>query len=464
MIRFFLFFCILVLCGCKVGNDYDTKPYIHDEKVKDVLHIEGKTNKIDWYAVFNDKDLNTLLKFALKNNLSRKKAIKKLQQARYQLAIQSKQMFPMFNSQGNYTFNKANNASDFSENTNAFKIGFDVSWEIDIWGKGQYISEQYSEFVKNSGYSLINTDVSIVSETMLNYIKLREAQEKLRITQKNLSLQNEILQTVKNKHLAGTEDDLALNQAQYTVENTLTTIPAIKSQIATYQNNLAVLLGVVPNELPINLNTVKNNITTRPFKYSVKKLYQLPLGIIRMRPDVLAAEANIKAQNAAVNTAITSLYPTIDLSAAFGYLSNSGHSLFNTDSQVYGYSPSFLLPIWNWNQLVNNIEIQKHQREYYLLDYNEIFLTALMELKNVLFAIEQSYQKNTYQQATLSKMKNIFNLTQQKYINGLVDFTDLTLAEQNLLKTELAVVESNTETLENFVAFYKATGGYNFKD
>lgn len=459
MIRCFLFFYLLLLCGCKVGDDYDTKPFINDEKIKDVLHIERKTTKIDELPIFNDKDLNTLLKFALKNNLSRKKAIENLQKARYQLAIQSKQMFPMFNAQGNYSFNKADNAHNFSENVNAFKMGFDVSWEIDIWGKGQYISEQYSEFVKNSGYSLINTDVSLISEIMLNYIKLREAQEKLRITQKNLSLQNEILQTVKNKHVAGTEDDLALNQAQYTVERTRTSIPAMDLQITTYQNNLAVLSGVIPGELPINLDITRNNITTKTFKYNVKKLYNLPLNVIRTRPDVLAAEANVKAQNAAVNTAITNLYPTIDLSAAFGYLSNSGHTLFNTESQVYGYSPSLLLPIWNWNQLANNIEVQKHQREYYLLDYNEIFLTALIELKNAISAVEQTYRRNVHQQITLSKMKNIFNLTQQKYENGLVEFTDVAMAEQNLLDAELALIESNTDILQNLVAFYKAIGG-----
>lgn len=459
MVRFFLFFIILILGGCRVGNDYDNKPFISDDKVKDVLQIKGQTDKTDWYAFFNDKDLNTLLKFALKDNLSRKKAIENLQQARYQLAIQSKQMFPMFNAQGGYSFNKANNVHNLSENVNTFKVGFDVSWEIDIWGKGQYISEQYSEFVKKSSYSLINTDVSLISEIMLNYIKLREAQEKLRITQKNLSLQNEILQTVKNKNSAGTEDDLALNQAQYTVEKTRTSIPMIDLQITTYQNNLAVLSGVTPSELPIKLDIVRNNITTKTFKYDVKKLYRLPLNVIRTRPDVLAAEATVKAQNAAVNTAITGLYPTMDLSAAFGYLSNSGHSLFNTESQVYGYSPSFLLPIWNWNQLINNIEVQKHQREYYLLDYNEIFLTALMELKNTISAVEQAYRQNASQQVTLSKMRNIFHLTQQKYKNGLVDFTDVTLAEQDLLETELATVESNTNILQNFVAFYKAIGG-----
>lgn len=444
-----------------VGEDYKIKPFIRDEQVKNILNIEAnnKFSTINWYTIFGDKDLNTLLKFALKNNISRKKAIENLQIARFQLAIQSRQMLPMLNAQGNYSFNKADSRRNFSENINAFKTGFDVSWEIDIWGKGQYISEQYLEFVKNSGYMLIDTDISITSEIMLNYIKLREAQEKLRITQKNLFLQNEVLQTIKNKYSAGTEDDLALNQAQYTVERTLALIPEINLQIATYQNNIAVLSGVTPNELPIKLDIPQSNITQKVFKYSVKNFYKLPLNTIRARPDILAAEAMVKAQNAVVNSAIASLYPTLDLNAAFSYLSHSGHSLFNSDNQVYGYSPSFLLPIWNWKQLANNVEVQKHQREIYLLDYNEIFLTALIELKNAIFAIEQAYKENSSRQATLSKMKNIFSLTQQKYKNGLVNFTDVALAEQNLLAAETSLIESNSNILQNFVAFYKAAGG-----
>ena len=146
--------------------------------------------------------------------------------------------------------------------------------------------------------------------------------------------------------------------------------------------HIAVLLGVLPSNLPINLDKYNKNITATTFNYNTKKLYDLPLSIIRSRPDIMASEATIRAQNAVVSEAITNLYPTVSLSATFGFISSSGNSLFNKDSQVYGYTPGLSLPVWHWGQLTNNIELQKHIKEEYILNYNEAMLTAISEIKN----------------------------------------------------------------------------------
>ena len=460
-------FPLIFLASCHVGEDYIADNYMTNEEVQKNLNLSNNTKKINqnWYEIFNDKDLNTLLNFALNNNFTILQGIERLKQARYTLKIHNVDFFPMFGSSNSYNFNKANSYPNSFDNSNNFKIGFDVAWEIDIWGKSDYTSERYLQLMKQAEYSLSNIQTSITAEIITNYIQLRAAQKTLEITQKNLSLQQAILQMVKDKYSAGVADDLALNQAFYVVEKTKANIPNLTKQIEVQKNALAVLLGVVPKNLPINLDKPSKNITATAFKYTVKDLYNLPLDIIRTRPDVIFSEAKIREQNAVLNTAIAELYPSINLSAAFNYISFSGHKLFNSDSQVYSYSPVIGMPIWHWQQLSDNIELQKHVKSEAILNYNETLLTALTELKNSIFSVEQAYLSNHHKQASFAKMNTIMTLTHEKYKNGLVSFTDVASAEQDLLAAQSELIESNASILIYLTAFYKATGGgYNLKD
>jgi len=212
----FLLLLIFNLSACHVGNEYTIDYFIDDEQVKNELSLDSHSQNIshNWYDIFDDEDLNTLLNFALKDNFSIKSGIEKLYQSRYTYLIQSKNNFPLLDGSFTYTFDKTENSKLKIDNTNLFKVGFDVSWEIDLWGKGEYTSQRYLNLVKNSQYTLLQLMITITSEVIVNYIGLREAQQKLYITEKNLQIQTETLNLIKNKHSLGLVDDLAISQAQ----------------------------------------------------------------------------------------------------------------------------------------------------------------------------------------------------------------------------------------------------------
>ena len=465
MLKNFLFFLSLFLCSCHVGEEYQPQSFITDEQVQSILKLEPTkdTPCSHWVDIFNDKDLNTLLSFAITSNFDLRQGKERLLQARYALLINSVQDLPMFDVTGNYTFSKINNPHQLAMDSNIFKVGFDASWEIDIWGKNYYISEQYLELANKAKYSLNYLQISICAELISNYINYKKNLELLHIAQKNIQLQTEILETVQAKYHSGLADDLALNQAQQIVTQTKSAIPDIELEIEKYKNALSILLGVTPDNIPVNLKNRKNNLTARTFKYSVSNLYNLPLDIVRTRPDIMAAEATLRQQNATLNEAIASLYPNITLSASFAYAAASGRRLINKDNQYYSYSPDLLQPLWHWNQLKNNIELQKHIKEEYLLQYNEALLTALTEIKNAMQMVEKAYEKNKYKKQSLVKMKNIMDITYEKYKTGLVDFTDVALSQQNFLTSQNDVVLSNTDILLSIITFYKAIGGYPIK-
>ncbi len=465
--RNILFITIFILSACSVGDKYEHKEFASDGEIKGTLKLSTPPEIIssDWYTIFKDSDLNTLIQKAENSNIDISQAIKRLQQSRHQLNIYSKEMYPLINGVEEYNYKKNNNSTYSLNNINNFQVGFDVSWEIDIWGKGKYISDQYYEIMKQAEYSINDTKLSINSEIIKNYINLRLAQEKLKIARKNLKLQEETLQTVKDKFDAGITDDLALNQAIFSVENTKSTIPQIKEDIERYKNAIYVLLGELPSNTSINLDKYKRNITSNAFKYSVNKLYKIPLSAIRNRADIRIAEQSVKTQNAVVNQAITDLYPTLDIGASFGFISNSARKLFYQNKQIYGYTPNITIPIWHWGMLTNNIELQKSIKEEYLLNYNETMLTAIMEIKDNITFIEETYKTNNHLRKAKDKMKQILDLTRVKYENGLLEFVELARAEQNLLDAENNLIENNAQILQNITSFYKSIGGgYSIKN
>ena len=456
---------LFLLCSCSVGETYIPQTYLDQKQLLREIKLEQPSNSMskEWYTIFNDRDLNTLLTYALSHNFTIKQGIEKLKQSRSLLQIQSKNFFPMFDALAGYNYKKTNKSSLSMENTNNFNVGFDASWELDIWGKGKYVTNQYSALMENAEYSLFDVKVSLSAEIVSSYIKLREAQQKLIIAEKNLKLQNSILDIVKSKYANGIADLLALNQAQFAVEETKAIIPPLKEQIEQYKNSLSVLSGTFSQSLPLDLDKYKKNLVSSAFKYSVSNLYKLPLDVIHTRPDILATEATIRAQHAVLNQAISSIFPTISLDAGFSYIAASGRHLFSSGNQVYDYAPTLTTPIWHWKQFVNNIEMRRHAKEQSILNYNEAVLCALKEIKDALTAIEQTYKTNLYRKKSYETMKSIMNLTLDKYKNGLVEFTDVANAEKNLLENETTFIESNAQILQNFVSFYKATGGgYNF--
>ena len=457
---------IICLCACDVGREYKIEDFISDEQIKNTLNLEnnGKKISIKWYEIFNDKDLNTLLKDAGFYNLSLRQGKEKLLQARYLYMINTKETLPMFNANFEYDFSKANNSKDILNNSNFFRTGFDVSWEIDLWGKSKNVSSQYYEIINKAKYSIANTLISLEGELISNYISLRLAQEKLKIANKNLRLQENILRIVKDKYNTGLEDKLALNQAQFLLEKTKTDIPVLLTEIEKYKNAIFILSGKTAKDLSVNLDKFQNNITSKTFKYNIKDLYKLPLDVIRSRPDVKMAEASIKSQNSYLNQAIIDLYPSLSLEASFVFLSSRGSNLFNSDNQIYGYNPKISIPIWQWGKLVNNIELQKHIKEEYILNYNEVTLTALYDIKNAITGIEQAFNKCRLLENSLYTMRDVLDISKEKYKNGLIDFSTLAESEQNFLDTENSYIEANSDVLKSITSFYKACGGgYSFK-
>lgn len=452
-----LYLLLVFISACTVGPDYKEPQIYKDEQIAQSLKLSGNNIKIStrWYEQFNDEDLNNLIAAALTQNSDINAGIARLRQARITADINRTQYLPMLNADAKYNYSKASKNIGLSANSNYFQLGLDASWELDIWGAGRRLNEQSRAQFESAIYSLRNLRVAITAEVANNYFALKTAQEQLNIARNNLRLQQDIYRSIAKKYQAGLADAAAYNQAGYITESTKSAIPALEYKIEAYKNALAVLTGLLPNQISIDCSAP----IKQAYKYNANLLFNLPSDIIRSRPDVKAAERNLAAQNAAIGQAVAELYPNLSISGLFGLQSSAGSKLFNSNSKAYGYTPASLMPLFNWNKLKNNVELQKQIKAESYEAYRQTILQAVEDLSNAITATQKEYAANKAHRNAVYRMRQAFTAMREKYQNGLIEFSDLLKSEQDLLQAETDLAASNGAIYQNIIAFYKATGG-----
>lgn len=460
-----LFLISFFLCSCTVGPDFKRQNIYEDQKIASNLELTGKENTIrpNWYEMFQDKTLDNLISKALSNSPTILSGIEKLKQARLMMKINQASYMPMFNFESGYDYENVSKNIGLAADTDYFKAGFDASWEIDIWGKGRRLNEQNVAEFKGAYNQLQNMKASLTAEVANMYFLMRTAEEKKRIAQNNLALQGDIFKNIKDKYQAGLTDETAYRQSLYLLEKTKSSIPVLDSQIKAYSHALDVLTGTLPankNDMP-----TKSRLFQKVFAYDTKQLFDLPLSIIRTRPDVQAAEQKLVAQNAAVGQAVAELYPDVSVSVLIGWAAKNGTDLFNGKSKTSGVSPSLIAPIFHFGQLQNQIKLEESKYREAYENCLETLLNAISELSNAMIKVQNSYKSARHQQSAVDHMRNALKSMRQKYENGLIEYSDLLASQQDLLGAETDLAQNFGNIYTALIAFYKATGGgYNISE
>lgn len=453
---------LLLLVSCTVGPDYKHPDIVTDEQLQKTLNLRPSNKQISlyWYKEFNDPILNNLIEKGLKQSTDIKIAIEKLHQARQNLRINNTKYLPTFDASGTYYYLKDSRIYTGEPlSTDYFQLGLDSIWEIDIWGGGRRLNEQYKALFAAASANLQNVQLALTAEITSTYIQLRHVQEQLQIARKNEVLQKSLYELIKQKYDAGLADDTTYNQAQYLLSSTRETIPQLEASENTLQNSLSVLTSTLPDTKDSQFIYPKTNIIKEPLRYNISKLYEIPVDVIRNRPDIRILEYQLMAQNAAVGQAISNMFPNVNLSAFWGYQSKNISSLIGGGSNTYNYSPTINLPIFHWGALVNNVKLQKSFAREDLQQYKQGVLEAISEIKDAAYNIEKEYQRNQETQKALAAQQEVADISTIKYKNGLIEFSEVLTAQQNLLNAQNTYIESNANLYNYITGFYKAIGG-----
>lgn len=457
----------LVLAGCKIGPDHHAPQsalpnrFTHSDPV--ATTNAAPIDLAQWWSVFNDARLSTLMRTATTSNLDLRIAQARVLEARAQRGLSRSALWPQVNASGSYS------RSRLSENTlsgppiaraglplenDLFDAGLDMSWEIDVFGGARRAVEAAQAELGSAVESGRDTLVSVLAEVGFSYLDLRGAQRQLAVARENLAAQEQTLALTKDRFQAGLASELDTARSQAQVAATRAQIPPLEETQQRAIHRLAVLLGKAPGELDAELVTETAIPTATP-----RVPVGLPSDLLLRRPDVRRAERQLASATARIGVAKGEWFPKFFLTGAAGLQSIDTEDFLDGGSRFWSIGPSLRWPIFSAGRIRQNVKIQTARQEQALLQYEKSVLTALEEVENALVAFGREQERLRSLAESERASRRSVALATDRYRGGLVSFLDVLEAERSLLAVQDGVVQSERQLGQNLIRLYKALGG-----
>ncbi|WP_319777874.1 efflux transporter outer membrane subunit [Maridesulfovibrio sp.] len=462
--NFPILFLLLAICGCTtVGPDYKAPDPVAPDKWNSQMEdgLRKDTLKVDdlalWWEKLNDQILNNLMQKALEGNLDLALAKERIQESRAKYGMTEAGLFPTLDASGSYT--KRQTSENLSRvkkryTDNMYKAGFDASWELDIFGGTRRAVEAAKAEVQAQEAGLLNTLVSLSAEVANTYVSLRTYQARLAVAKSNIKTQENSYELTKSRYDVGLTDELAVQQATYNLASTRSSLSTLYSGIESTKNKLAILLGKSPGAVDEMVSTPKG-IPETPLTVAVG----IPAEALRQRPDIQKAERELAAQTARIGGATADLYPKFKLTGSIGLESFDAGDFFTPESNLWSFGPSISWRIFDAGAIKRNIDVQTALQKQYLIKYQNTVLKALGEVENALTNYAQEQIKRQELKRAVDAAEVAADLAMEKYLAGLITFTDVLDAQRYQLSFQDQLASSEGTVITNFISIYKTLGG-----
>lgn len=458
----------LLAAGCAVGPEYE-RPEVDlnqswaESPASEYLEAIPPS-PTGWWEIFDDPLLNELVREAQGQNLDAEVAGLRILEARAALGIALGSRWPQRQElNGGVTRNQiSRNQPNFiplaEENFSTASIGFDVTWELDFWGRFRRGIEASEFDLATSLATYDATLVTVTAETARAYIAVRGLQELVKVTRENVALQQRSFEIadVLARNERVTELDVA--QARTLLESTSAQVPLIEGRLTQAKNALSFLLGQPPGRLEDRLGDAI--IPTLPEQVGVG----VPAELLRRRPDVRAAEFRAAAQTARVGVAETDKYPRFGLVGSLGVLSsdtpgNSLGDLFQSDSVQYTAGPIFSWPILNYGRIENAVRVQDARLEQLLVTYQNTVLNAAREVEDAIAGyLRERDALESYARSAEAARRSV-DIALLQYRESIADYQRVLDTQRVLNIQQQLYVTSKQIAATNLVVLYKALGG-----
>ncbi|MGZ8287953.1 MAG: efflux transporter outer membrane subunit [Telluria sp.] len=421
-----------------------------DWSTANVSATTGASSLAQWWLRFDDPLLASLVVQALQANTSVKSAEAALRQARALRDVAAAGLLPTVGSSAS----AQRSISGGNVTGNAFKVGLDANWELDIFGANRSALDASDATALASAASLGDVQVSIAAEVALSYITLRGAQVRLAIAADNLSSQLETLQITQWRLQAGLVTSLDTEQARTTTEQTRARIPALQTAIEQARHALAVLTGQPPAALSAVL------AASGPVPQAAADLaLSIPTETLRQRPDVRAAELQVMAALARVSQAEAARMPNFKLGGSLGLYGLTLGALTSSSAGIGALLASMSLPVFDGGALRAQVRAQQAALDQAGTAYQAAVLTALTDVEDALVALRGDRESLLSLQRAAEAAGNAALLARLRYDSGLIDFQAVLDTQRTLLNAQENVAISRASLSTDHVRLYKALGG-----
>jgi NodT family efflux transporter outer membrane factor (OMF) lipoprotein len=430
----------------------------------------------EWWKAFQDPTLDRLIANAYLQNLNLRVLGTRVLQARAQQAIAVGSIFPQTQqAEAQYshvavshnTFNNPSTLRPPGSPTpplvgNFFSdwlTGFNLSWELDFWGRLRRSIESANASLDASVENYDAALVTLLADVATNYVQYRVAQQRIKIAQDNVRIQENILTLAEQRFRVGTATVLDVQQAKSILEQTRSTIPALRIVQGEANDRLCTLLGMPPRDLARELGegTPLGNDPLASVPAWVAA--GIPADLLRRRPDIQSAERQVAAQSALIGVAEADFYPTIFINGTIGVEAADLAKLFESTSFEGTITPTVRWNILNYGRIVNNVHFQGAKTEESIASYQNLVLTAAQEAQTALRGFLESREQVDALSKSVAAAVAATETGTGQYRRGTVNFTPVFQLQttQVTVQDQLAIAQGNVAL--NLINVYRALGG-----
>jgi multidrug efflux system outer membrane protein len=413
---------------------------------------------LPWWELFKDPVLQELTREALRNNYDLRTAAARVEEARALIGVTRSFLYPQVSFNGGGSAEQVSRASDPSQaiganrNFQNWLFGFNMAWEIDVFGRIRREAEATNATYVASEMDRRGVYIALVADIAQFYFILRQLDLELEIARRTLKLNDETLQFYQKRLSGGVSNRLELDQAVANRSRTASTIPELERQIVTQENLINFLLARNPGPIP------RGTALTEQY-YPPTVPAGLPSALLERRPDVQSAEQLLVAANANIGAAKALFFPTFSLSSALGSVSHDFSNIVDKRAAIWSVAGGFLQPVFQGWRIFWNYEATKARFDQALAQYEKAAQNGFREVADALIAIEKFKGVRDELEISVQALTDASRLSRQRYDTGLANYLEVLIADQQLFEQELLLARSRGAQLNAVVQLYRALGG-----
>jgi len=411
---------------------------------------------IGWRDFLSDPRLQRLVEIALANNRDLRVAVLNVEEARAQWQIQRAAQLPQVGVSAGASASRTPaslSTSGKATTRHEYSVGASASWEIDFFGRVQSLKDQALQEYLATAQARRASEILLVSQVADEYLTLQSTEEMLAVTQRTLDSAQAAYRLTELQFEAGTGTELAVRQAQTVVEQASANHSAQVRAQAQAQNALVLLIGqTLPADLPPGRALSEQSI-----------LADIPAGLpselLTRRPDVMQAEAELRAANANIGAARAAFFPSVSLTGVLGTASVALGDLLHGGGSMWSFQPSITQPIFEGGRLQADLDVARLQKDVRVAQYEKAIQLAFSEVADGLAA------RGTYgdEVASLGRLvqaqQRALDIAQAQFSSGVADYLAVLTAQNGLYAAQLSLVSTRLDRLTNLVDLYRYLGG-----
>ena len=406
-----------------------------------------------WWEVFQDAQLQELIRTALKNNYDVNIAAARILKAQAQLGITRADQLPTL-SAGAAAINADIPQTTLTPNTdtsfNVAAAGF--NWQLDFWGKYRRATEAARANLVAARWAREYVISTLVSDVAASYFQLRALDLQLEISRRTLAARQQSLKLTQTLVSGGAINMLDQRQAEQLVAAAAENIPDLERRIQQQENYISTLLGNNPGPIARGLPLIEQ---PHPPEVPVG----LPSNLLERRPDIREAEQRLVAANAQIGVAKAAYYPNIALTANAGYASSALTSLFTGPAGFWAFGGTLIQPIFAGGRIKSGVRYTEAQKQEFLLMYQKTIQEAFRGVSDSLVAYQKNREFREYHEQLTLAAQDSARLSEVRYGGGRASYLEVLTNETNYFNAELGLAQARLNELLALVDLYKNLGG-----